>query len=260
MIDLHTHLLPGVDDGARTLARALAVLERAAAAGVRVVACTPHLRSSALRRGAPARHEALLAALAEGAPAGVTVLHGWEIMLDEPAVALTDRSLAIGDSGAVLVEWPRGPALPPNGVAELARIRASGVVPVLAHPERYPGASPAQARAWRDAGAVLQGDATLFRAPGTRGAAARALLAAGALDLLASDNHGDGRTLAAAREALTAAGAAEAALLLTEVNPERILRGLPPHPVPPVADEPGRWARIARFVTRLRERPRGDRA
>src|SRR5206468_7263685 len=48
VIDLHTHLLPGVDDGAATQEISLDVLRRFAAEGVRLVACTPHLRTSSV--------------------------------------------------------------------------------------------------------------------------------------------------------------------------------------------------------------------
>ena len=57
MIDLHSHLLPGVDDGARTPEQAVAVLGRMAAAGVSDLCLTPHLLASALARGMPASHE-----------------------------------------------------------------------------------------------------------------------------------------------------------------------------------------------------------
>jgi protein-tyrosine phosphatase len=247
VIDLHTHLLPGVDDGSRSGAQSEAVLARFAADGVRVVACTPHVRASALRSGAPARHADMLAALAAAAPA-LELLHGWEVMLDEPGVDLTHPTLRLGDAPAVLVEFPRGPALPPNAAAELARIRASGVVPVVAHPERYAGCTPAHVRAWRDAGAAVQATAESLGAPGARGEAARALLAAGALDVLASDNHGDARGLAAARGLLAAAGASDAAELLTAENPARLLRGDPPLPVPPTVLRVGVWARLVRAV------------
>jgi protein-tyrosine phosphatase len=125
----------------------------------------------------------------------------------------------------VLVEFPRGPGLPPNARAELERICHSGVVPVVAHPERYPGCTVAELGRWRAAGAVSQGTAATLAAPGRRGDAARALLAAGALDVLASDNHGDGRSLAAARALLDAHGAGDVAALLTAENPARVLRG-----------------------------------
>ena len=248
MLDLHTHLLPAVDDGSRSAAQSHSVLARFAAGGVRVVACTPHLRASAIRGGVPPRHEALLAELAGAAPAGLALLHGWEVMLDEPGVDLTHPALRIGDAPAVLVEFPRGPTLPPNAAGELARIRRSGVVPVVAHPERYPGGTATELAAWRAAGAVAQGTADALGASGTRGDAARRLLAAGAFDLLASDNHGDARALPAARALLEEHGASEAAELLTAENPARVLRGEPPVRVPPVALRLGVWARLARYV------------
>ena len=248
MIDLHTHLLPAVDDGARSAAQAVGVLARFAADGVTAVACTPHLRASELRRGVARRYDERLAELRGAAPPGLTLLHGWEVMLDEPGVDLTDPVLRIGDAPAVLVEFPGGPALPPNAVAELARVRRSGVVPVLAHPERYAGCTAADVLAWRHAGAVTQGNADALSATDARGDAARLLLAAGALDLLASDNHGDARGLAAARALLSAHDAADAAALLTAENPARVLRGEPPLPVPPVTLRMGVWARLARYV------------
>ncbi len=261
MIDLHTHLLPGVDDGARDTACALAVLAGFAADGVTAVACTPHLRASALRGGPPRRHDraldALAAALAARAGAAPALLHGWEVLLDEPGADLTHPALRLGDAPAVLVEFPRGPALPPRAADELARIRASGVVPVVAHPERYAGCTPADVRAWRAAGAVVQGNADALTAAGARGARARALLAAGLVDVVASDNHGDARSTADARSLLEAEGAGEAATLLTAENPARVLAGRPPLPVPPARVRAGAWGRVRRAVYRaLRKPPR----
>lgn len=252
MIDLHTHLLPGVDDGARTLEQAVAVLTRFAADGVRTVATTPHLAASMIRTGAAearlAAHDAQRAALAACAPAGLSLVGGVELMLDEPGVALDDPRLLLGASRAVLVEFPRGPA--PVGIErELARIRAGGIVPVVAHPERYAGVTPAHAAAWRAAGAVLQGDATTFTLGGERAHRARALLAAGAYDLLASDNHGDERTLAGARERLRAWGADEVAVLLTETNPARVLADQPPLPVPTCVVGAGVWGSVRAWLT-----------
>ena len=46
MIDIHTHLLPGVDDGSRSVEASIDVLRRFAADGVTTVVCTPHLEAS----------------------------------------------------------------------------------------------------------------------------------------------------------------------------------------------------------------------
>jgi len=177
----------------------------------------------------------------------VTLVGGFEIMLDEPGVDLAALPVRLGDSRAVLVEFPRG-AAPVGAERELARLRASGLVPVVAHPERYADMAPARAAAWRAAGAALQGDATTLALGGGRGRRARALLAAGAYDLLASDNHGDERSLATARALLVAHGAADAAALLTEINPARLLADDAPLPVPGVSLPDGVWHEVRAWL------------
>jgi protein-tyrosine phosphatase len=256
VIDLHTHLLSGVDDGARSTAQAAAVLARFARDGVTRVACTPHLRASEVRAGEVPDLTAAHARLAERCRADdhavPVVLRGWEIMLDDPGVELTAAELRLGGGPAVLVELPRG-EIPPGIERELTRLRASGVVPVLAHPERYAGVTAARAQRWREAGAALQGDATTLCGSGTRGAVARALLADGAYDILASDNHGDARALAAASDFLTSHNAPDVAQLLTVENPRRLLDGSATEPVPPLRITDDVAARLrAWFAARLR--------
>jgi protein-tyrosine phosphatase len=154
-------------------------------------------------------------------------------MLDAPGVDLRAPHLRLDGSTAVLVEFPRL-SVPPTAAGELYRLRASGVVPVLAHPERYWGCSTSLVAEWRRAGAVIQADATMPLAGGPIGRMARALLEEGLVDCLASDNHGDVRSLAAARDWLEELGAGEQAQQLTHANPERLLRSEPVLPVAPV--------------------------
>ena len=154
MIDLHSHLLPGVDDGSPSVAKSVPVLQRFASQGVEVLVLTPHLTASRAAKAPHARHAELLEELRAAAPDGPELRLGWEIMLDEPNVDLRSRQLALGESTAVLVEFPRV-AVPMRAAVELARIRASGLVPVLAHPERYWGCTPQTVAEWR---AVSSGD------------------------------------------------------------------------------------------------------
>lgn len=243
MIDLHSHLLPGVDDGARTADVAADVLRRFAADGVRLVVCTPHLRASRAHRAPAEACADRLESLRAVAPEGLGLACGWEILLDEPGTDLRAPHLALSGSSAVLVELPRGLA-PAHASAELFRLSMSGLVPVLAHAERYAGTTPAIVREWRASGAVIQVDAASLVAPGQRGRLARELLAEGLADVLASDNHGDARALAPARRWLAEQGACEQATLLTETNPERLLRNEPVLPVPPAPVRDGTLARL----------------
>src|SRR5438270_12779348 len=105
MIDIHTHLLPGVDDGSPSPDVSIPILERFAADGVQIVVCTPHLEASRAGQAPYERHLEILAALRARAIAAPELRLGWEIMLDTPGVDLRDPRYALGGSTAVLVEF-----------------------------------------------------------------------------------------------------------------------------------------------------------
>ena len=233
MIDIHSHLLPGVDDGSANIETSIAVLQRFARHGIEVLVCTPHLQASRASEAPYEHHRQLLAELIAAAPATPELRLGWEIMLDRPGCDLSAPELRLGGARAVLVEFPRA-YLPVGTTDELDRIRRSGVVPVVAHPERYYGCTIDTVRSWRDAGAVIQTDATMLLARGPMTELAKSLLEAGLVDCLASDNHGDRRSLAAARVWLEEMGALEHALILTHANASRLLADEPTLPVPPL--------------------------
>lgn len=243
MIDLHSHLLPGVDDGSPSVERSLTVLQRFEREGVEVVVCTPHLRASRAAEAPHERHRAILGELVARAPARPRLALGWEVMLDEPGADLTAPALRLDGSTAILVEFPRV-GVPARGEEEIRRLRASGLVPVVAHPERYWGCTPELVRRWRAAGAAIQSDAAASLGTGRVGHAARLLLAEGLVDCLASDNHADDRSLAVARSWLADLEAEEQAALLTRANPARLLADEPPLPVAPVVLRRGALARL----------------
>ena len=247
MIDVHTHLLPGVDDGSPSIDVSVPILEQFAADGVVTVVCTPHLDASRAREAPHDGHLAILEALRAAAPVSPTLLPGWEIMLDAPGIDLRDRRLGLGGSTAVLVEFPRM-MVPPNAADELFRLRMSGVVPVLAHPERYWGCTSAHVERWRGVGAVIQMDVAGMFAAGPQAALAASLLEQGLVDLLASDTHADGRSLLPAKRWLTELGAEEQAALLTERNANHLLKNEPTEPVPPVERRRGMLDRFKELL------------
>lgn len=233
MIDLHSHLLPGVDDGSRSLDQSVAVLRRMAERGVTDLCLTPHFEVSRIGQGIPAAYDAAWDALKPVAPGGITLHRGVELMLDRPfpADAAGNAALRLGWSRFMLVEFPRmiaGPAAQ-NALSQIVQV---GLVPVLAHPERYPASTPDVVARWKAAGALMQLDAATLFLPRTRGERARALLAEGLGDIIAADNHGDSRSLPDVYLALAEHGAHEQADLLARANPKAILEDRAPEPVP----------------------------
>src|SRR5262245_7376385 len=141
MIDLHSHILPGLDDGAATLEEALAIGRMAAADGILTIAATPHSpASTASRRYDPTlireQVAALNAALAAEA-LDLTVVAGTEICYDGDLVGQLRRGalLPYGASRTVLLELPHD-TLPPAIDQALFALQIAGYRVVLAHPER----------------------------------------------------------------------------------------------------------------------------
>ena len=246
--DFHSHLVPGVDDGARDLEDSLEGIERMKAAGFNRILTTPHLNASIGREPggfAPrfeevrAAFETLRVAAAERWPE-VQLAQGFEVMLDIPDVDLEDEGLRLAGTRFMLVEWPRL-QIPPGTHRVIERLVASGIRPVIAHPERYGGMEHTRsiAREWRDMGALLQVNYGSF--VGRYGSEAREmayrLMEAGRVDYLASDFHGKSALSIYCREAHEALGGkSHAGLLdtLTRVNPGRLLDGLDPLPSSPL--------------------------
>jgi len=234
VIDLHCHLLPGVDDGAKSVDQAVAVLQRMADQGIREIALTPHLDASRISEGPPPEHDEAFAILSRQAPTEIRLVRGAEVMLDRPMTprALATRRVTLGGTRFILVEFTRMVAVP-AATAALGQLLKAGLVPVVAHPERYPACTPTVIERWRGQGVRTQVDANTLFVPTGRGARARSLLAAGLADILAADNHGDDRSLAEPYQRLAdSGGAAQAALLMVD-NPAAILADEEPIDVAP---------------------------
>lgn len=243
VIDTHSHLLPGIDDGAATLEESVSLAREAAAAGVREIVCTPHLRLADDPAGDRAP-DVLLTVQAALDAVGIPVrLHlGYELAFSF-AAGLEPEQLArytIGATSSLLVEIPHT-GWPPMAEQTVHRWRLQGFVPILAHPERCDRAQrePALVETLLRLGAVAQG--TTPSLMGGFGPASRRLLlrllAGGGLSLLASDTHfgrSRGRDLRAATQRMLRYSPKADVRALTEENPARLLRGEPLLPVEPV--------------------------
>ena len=235
MIDLHSHLLPGVDDGSRSTEQSINVLREMAKAGVTDICLTPHMRAADVEAGPPAKHDRAFEELKAAAPEMPRLHRGAEVMLDRPLQKDTReiRRVTLGGTRYILVEFPRLVALGSVSNA-LARLKDAGLIPVVAHPERYSCCTPTAVKRWRESGALMQLDATTLFRSSARGVRVRELLESGFGDIIAGDNHGDTRTVAAGFKFLAEQDGLQQAELLTVMNPGAILRDEPVRPVPPI--------------------------
>ncbi|HHW13689.1 MAG TPA: hypothetical protein GXX28_01975 [Firmicutes bacterium] len=138
-IDLHAHVLPGVDDGPQTLEEAVALLRLLQEDGVGTVVATPHVAPGFFWPYDPAQMGERVAALRQAAAAagvGVEILSGAEVYLSPEIIPLAQaRELpTLGDSRYILVEFPRR-EIPFWGFEVLQKLQRAGYRPILAHPE-----------------------------------------------------------------------------------------------------------------------------
>ena len=239
LLDLHSHILPGLDDGATTLDDAIEMARALERDGVGIVAATPHVRSDF-----PTTPDAMEAALDDVrdaiAFAGVRlqVLPGAEVALDSLDSLDTDarHRFGLGGNPRVLllecpyVGWPLGLG------RTVSSLMQDGVLPVLAHPERNREVQEDGSRVAELVGRGALVQLTAASVDGRFGkrtaATARRLLDVGLAHLLASDAHGPSVREAGLSRAVKALRDPALAEWLTEKVPGAILRGerVPPRP------------------------------
>ena len=245
MIDLHCHILPGIDDGAVDLADSVGMARQAAADGIELICATPHIRHDHDVRTAELewRVEEVNAALGRaGIAARVTT--GGEVAetilehLDEDELG----AVSLGGTGRwILLEPAPGP-LSDSLAAAVEHLRKRGFRSLLAHPERHLTADvDRRLAALIDRGALVQATAAYLTAADTAPTMLE-LAGRGLIHVLSSDSHSarHGRPLrisegiAALREVEAVAPYVE---WIAQTAPAAIVRGLDVDP--PFAPRPG---------------------
>lgn len=261
MIDLHCHLLPGIDDGPATLEDSLALARAAAAAGTRAIVATPHIdhRWGVEPREVAGRVDEMRRALGE-AGIELDVHAGGEIALTRLADLDPEQldAVRLGGGPYMLLECPHQPTAGSDFHTFVHRMRDRGESVLLAHPER----SPAFRRNVDSlAGLVERGVLTSITASsllGTFGGSVREfslrLLTDGLVHNVASDSHDATHRGPDLMEGLHAAdsrldGVLDQADWLTRAVPEAILAGTDP---PPQPRPPRRRGALRRLVGRRR--------
>ena len=251
MIDLHSHILSGLDDGARVLDDSLEIARAAVADGITAIAATPHVRedypttADAMENGV--RH---LQVAFERERIELELLPGGEISLEQLDRLSHDELRRFGLGGNpkyLLIETPYLDWPLPFGEI-VPRLAAFDMIPVIAHPERNRAVQDdlAKVAGLVDAGALIQVTAASLDGrlgPRTR-ACARKLVDAGLVHMVGSDAHTAGIREVGLSGARKVIGDQELARWLTESVPAAILHDevLPARPT--LRRPPGLLARL----------------
>ncbi len=265
-IDLHTHILPGLDDGSKTLEESLEMAEMAVKQGIIKVVATPHVVEGIYENEKPLILEKTreLQATLKKENIPLEVIPGSEVHISEHILTLLEKNelLTINDAGKyILLELPHFQPIPPYLDNLIFRLSIKGVKTIIPHPERNISVqeNPNILIPLIGQGAMIQ--CTLSSITGHFGEEARqtmeTLLKCRMVHLLASDMHNPGSRLSQFQESLqkveSLVGKEIVKNMITSV-PEMILKGRDvtvPMPQEYQASTPGRnmWSFIQGLLT-----------
>jgi protein-tyrosine phosphatase len=264
MIDLHSHILPGIDDGAGTLDVSLEMARMAVADGVHTMACTPHIYPGMYLNDGPGiarRRDALQAELdSAGIPLKLVVGADVHLVPNLLEGLHSGRVPTLNGSRYLLLE-PSHTKPPPRFEASVGELIAAGYTPIITHPERLTWIAQHHAMFLRlvQQGAWMQitaGALTGIFGPRPQYWGER-LIGEGHAHVLASDAHSTGRRSPCLSEGLLVAerllGAAEARRLVVD-RPQVVIQDAHPRgvPLPDIFVAPA--GTIDRWLSRFRLR------
>lgn len=260
LVDIHAHILPGIDDGPDTIEESLDMARAAVASGIAVLAATPHLRSDFPNvhvQEIAARCETVQRALdQDGIPlrvfSGAEASLLWALEAGEEELRLASYG---GRGTDLLIETPFDVSVPDR---TLFALRDRGFRIILAHPERSVlfQRNPGPLARLSEAGVLLQVNAgALLHRRTPPGRLAEHLVREGLAHVIASDGHrGDAwrpvTALARGLEAVERLIGPERAAWMASAAPGAIVNGDPLPPAPPVGEPPSRRAWFRRLSVR----------
>lgn len=140
VIDIHSHIIPGIDDGSENLEMSIKMLKIAEEKGTKIIVATPHYISNVYENEyikiLDLYNNLKLAAIEEGL--SIEIILGQEVMMEDRSFQLCkeNRLRGINESRYMLMEFPLR-ELPKNAMELIYELRLLGIYPIIAHPERY---------------------------------------------------------------------------------------------------------------------------
>lgn len=242
MIDLHCHILPGIDDGAADLAASIAMARAFVADGVSVVACTPHILPGLYHNTGPEIRAAVsaLQKVLDSEGIALRLVPGADNHIAPDCVAQlrSGQMLPLADSRYVLIEPPHHVA-PQRMEVTFFELLVAGYIPILTHPERLRWIESQYALIQKLFGAGVWMQLTAGSLAGNFGARAQywaeRMLDEGYAHILATDAHDVRRRcpdLCRGRELAARRLGEEEAEHLVSTRPRGVLDNVPPSDLP----------------------------
>jgi protein-tyrosine phosphatase len=157
-VDMHSHVLPGIDDGAQNVEESIVLVKKMMEVGIKKIIATPHIMADYYRNTPETIGNALeiLKTELKNQNIDIEVEAAAEHYFDETFENRVNehRLMTMGDNYALFEFSFISP--PPNATEVIQRMTSLGYKPILAHPERYPYMSIEQLREFRDWGCCLQ--------------------------------------------------------------------------------------------------------
>ncbi len=261
MIDIHCHILPGIDDGPDTMDESVAMCRMAEQDGIHTIVATPHFSPEMQHRTADDLFDRIgkLESALEREQIRVRILPGADVAIfpELPDRAARERHLTIGGTGKyLLAEFPFG-SVPRNWKDFLRALLDSGAVPVVTHPERHGWflRHPEALYAIVEMGGMVQ--ITAMSVTGGFGEDARRfcnfLLKHGLVHVIATDAHSIDSRPPLLSEAVNAASfqiPRERVMPLVTSIPAAIVEGRPVQLPPPVGEPDKKPGLLQRLLSR----------
>lgn len=188
LIDIHTHIIPNVDDGARSFDQALAMIEKMANDGIATIIATPHIQKEVTKTSRAEQIEQFELLKTKAQHINVDLILGAEINYLSH-IHTNYEEYCLGSSNYILIEFNTDID---TNIAEVAyNINRSGFIPIIAHVERYTYLKNKDYKKIKDCGALLQVNASSVIGERSRyeNKVAKYLIKHELMDFVASDTH-----------------------------------------------------------------------
>lgn len=212
MIDIHSHILPAIDDGSKSIEETLEMLKLTKLDGIKNIVATPHYYRGYYENSYKdiAKLVGEINNIASEKHIDIKIISGQEVFIDNHTLELYREGIiaCIEGTNYMLIELPMD-SMPKDALDTIYELRIQGIKPIIAHPERYKYIidKPSTLNAFIDEGCLFQLNSGSIKGifGKTVKKTSELLIEQGACNFIASDTHSTGRRCPGVSDAIEVA-------------------------------------------------------